>query len=126
MKALSKDELEQRAALIERWKEKLAAVEEQRAKVDEMIDDLNRMVDEANEVIDDARRWAEDIARVIDEYIDERSEKWQESERGEAYAQWRAEYENLQTEDMDHFALEENPQPDLETDLENLPEEPEA
>src|SRR5262249_9050748 len=63
-----------------------------------------------NTKIEEATQWRTDIAAEMDEYLTERSEKWQESERGQAYQAWRDEYE----EEMDAIELDEPPDIELE------------
>ena len=50
--------------------------------VQRLTEQINELQVEAFEVMDDAARSAED-------YYDGKSEKWQEGERGSAYAEWR-------------------------------------
>jgi phage/plasmid-associated DNA primase len=64
------------------------AMMEQRAFVEDALT-------EYNEKLDEARNFAEDIAHEADEAINEKSETWQESERGEAACAWRAEWEDV-------------------------------
>lgn len=59
-----------------------AAVEEAREKINGIIAEINEAKDDAREILDDAAMEAES-------YWDERSEKWQEGDRGQAYDEWK-------------------------------------
>ena len=47
------------------------------------------IVEEINEAKEEVRGILDDVANEAEEYYDDKSEKWQESERGEAYGEWR-------------------------------------
>lgn len=53
-----------------------------------------------NDVAVEATTWQENVASDIQDYIDSRSDKWQESERGQAYLAWQGEYESSDLEDI--------------------------
>ena len=82
---------------------------------DELAVEIDRLTTELNCKIEEARDFATEVGEAIDEYISERSEKWQESERGEAFAAWRDEWISLDLPDAD----------DVTAILEALPTEPE-
>jgi hypothetical protein len=66
--------------------------------------------DAYNEAVADANAWLGEIASEIDDYISERSEKWQDSERGQAYRAWHevftAELEDVELDEPDVLELE--------------------
>ena len=76
--------------------------------------------------VEDAKGWSEGIAAQIQEEIDGHNEKWQDSNRGQAFVQWQAEYDQADLEEI----MLEKPEPlTLEIDdqseaLGNLPEDP--
>lgn len=43
--------------------------------------------------IEDSKEFAEEIIGAQDDYYDNRSEKWQEGDRGQAYDEWRTEWD---------------------------------
>jgi hypothetical protein len=63
-------------------------VEDKKGNIDLAIEELNSAISEAN-------GFAENIASEIQAYIDERSEKWQDSDRGSAYNDWCSAYQDL-------------------------------
>lgn len=50
---------------------------------------VERIKEQIAEAQQEAWELLDDAARAAEEYHDERSEKWQEGERGQAYAEWR-------------------------------------
>ena len=79
-----------------------------------------------NAVVDEANAWREEIASEIQATIEERSEKWQASETGQAYLAWVTAWEN---DTLETIALDVPEMPDLEVDdqsdvLAGLPEDP--
>ncbi len=82
-----------------------------------------------NSTVNEAKGFADDIASVNQEIYDERSEKWQESEKGEAAKEWIDEWESAELEEFeDPFADEEELEaPDCVSEkLEALNVEPEG
>jgi chromosome segregation ATPase len=82
--------------------EKIGAIE---AAVNEKIADLNALVEEANSL-------REEIEADAQNYYDEKSEKWQEGERGSAYndwiSSWQDEVEEIETVSIDTVAKVED------------------
>jgi chromosome segregation ATPase len=95
------------------------AMREQRAKVEEALNDLNG-------AITDAESWREEIANAQEEYYDNKSEKWQEGDKGNAYSSWKDEWGNEfeQMEEIEFPELEV-PECDLPDTIENLNDQPE-
>lgn len=77
-----------------------------------------------NEAISDADSFRQEILGEIDDYISDRSEKWQEGDTGQAYSQWKSDWE----QSLEAVELEmPEPIPDPECSaleiLENLSQE---
>jgi len=51
--------------------------------------EVERITQEINDAKDDARGIMEDAANAAEEYYDNKSEKWQEGDRGQAYSEWK-------------------------------------
>lgn len=116
MKKLSKSQIEDRdhryKATTEFHEELQAAVEagngdmeEARATLEKAIEDYNdalqttldslaEPLSDYNGALNDLREFAQEIASDIQSYVDERSDRWQEGERGEAYRSWQGEWES--------------------------------
>lgn len=84
----------------------------------------------------DARDWASGIAGEIEEYMGERSDKWSESDKGQAVSSWKDEFDSAALQDIEiesPGAIEIEEPEDLSIDeenaaevLEQLPEEVEC
>jgi hypothetical protein len=64
-----------------------AAMEAQWEGVANALEAYNSTVEQANE-------WLSMVSSEIEAYMSDRSEKWQDSERGQAYEQWKNEFES--------------------------------
>lgn len=60
------------------------------------------------------------LAETAREYYDERSEKWQEGDAGQAYSDWCDEMENVDLEPINIELPEEVNEPDYYTEVEEL------
>lgn len=55
-----------------------------------------------NEAISNANEWQSGIVEEIQEYIDSKSEKWQEGDKGQAFVSWKEQYEEeLETVELE-------------------------
>lgn len=109
MLKLSKDQQKKIDALRERWtsarndldneqgdaNEKIAEIER---KLNEKIADLNAIVEEANSL-------REEIESDAQSYYDEKSEKWQEGDRGSSYSDWISSWQN-EVEEVEEVSLD--------------------
>jgi hypothetical protein len=126
-------------ALLKERDEIIANIRTKREKLDAAIEAYNEAAAKAwgevedalrayNETLDPAREWVAGITGDIDVYVSERSEKWQEGEKAEAYESWKGDYESADSS-LEEVSIE---QPDqIEADIEDhaqilydLPEEP--
>jgi phosphosulfolactate phosphohydrolase-like enzyme len=91
-----------------------------------VIDVINARVEKYNECLEDATSFVEEIASRLRDEFDEKSEKWQESERGSEIGEFIYEWENvsLDTADkIDEADFTTYEFPSYSDDLENLTEE---
>ncbi len=97
MKMLSKTLCQEQMTHAQTVREKYAALEEavescnatmamQREHLEGTIADLNAVIDAANS-------WRGDIAQQQLDWMTDRSERWQESDAGQAYASWQQDWE---------------------------------
>lgn len=88
---------------------------------------LDAKIAEYNEALEPARGFASDFASAMSDAVGERSEKWQESEKGEAASSFVSEWEGAEFGDFEIDDVEEieAPEEDAAETLENLPESPE-
>jgi hypothetical protein len=132
MKTLDKDIIERRDELIG----DLAKVETELANVIErcngMLDDIRSEVGEVvehyNALVEDARRLRDDAQAAVQGFLDQKSEKWKEGERGQLYATWVSNLESLDLADIEVDLPEEIERPscdalaELEEQFWTLPE----
>ncbi len=71
-----------------------------------------------NEMIVKANEWAEEVATEIDDYMSQRTDKWLDGERGQAYDEWKTAYQNFSLDEIDEPEL---PGEEAFTDLEEEP-----
>jgi hypothetical protein len=130
VKALDKAQQQDKATLVDAIREANSELEvvidaynlvlaKEKAKVQEKLAAVNAKVREAKE-------WAEGIAADMQNYYDEKSENWQEGEKGQNYDSWKTDYENFSPDDLEiDFPDDlEVIAADAADDLENLPDEP--
>ena len=116
MNKLSKEQLTARDTLCEALRTSHAALTEALEAFNNVMDQAWPGAEEAladyNHLVAQANAWLGEIAGEMQEYMDERSEKWQESERGQAYDGWRQEFED----ELEEIELERPKELTLETD----------
>ena len=103
MKKLNKKQIAEQATLAADLKEKWEAYE--------------AAVNELNQAIVDADQFRADIVSAMDEYMGERSERWPESDAGQAYSEWKDAWEGFELEEIEATEI------DAET-FSDLPGEP--
>lgn len=128
---LSKNEIERRDGFATSLRELEGKIEDAFREYNEAIKTLqepvNRLIEEYNEVIEAARGFAEDIANEAQCVIDDKSERWQDGDKGQAAVAWQQEYENVELEAVE-FSWPEDVEPsgfDRADFIEALPAEPE-
>jgi hypothetical protein len=126
---LTKDENEQRDELVAELEIAGGALHTAMEEVAEMVKEANEIAAAAiaayNEALADAREFVETTASRLRDELDGRSEKWLESDKGQAaiefVEQWEGEtFDDLEWEDIDP---PEQPDPEWRDTLENLPDE---
>lgn len=77
-----------------------------------------------NEKLSTARDFAEGVASTTQEYIDDKSEKWQEGEKGQAVAEWQQVWADISLDDVDLGLPDELSEPEIThaDDIENIAE----
>jgi hypothetical protein len=103
-----------------------AAARDFNQAVDAAAGPLEAATNKYNEALAEAREFAEGVASDIESHYDDKSERWQEGERGQAVQEMLGEWQGFDAEDLDVHRPEEYELPDgLAADaLESLPEEP--
>lgn len=92
MKKLSKEQTSRLAELQKAYTEKRDALDKAIEDANDFITKANSLTDDAfgelNEVIGELNVFREEVASAIEDYIAEKSEKWQDGERGQAFNAW--------------------------------------
>jgi hypothetical protein len=93
-----------------------AEIRQRQEEVEDAIANYNAAVVECNEFI-------VDLAQEMSDYCAERSEKWTESDKGQAYDAWYCAYAEAQCEEIDSTNLDFVDVDSLEPTLADAPEE---
>jgi methyl-accepting chemotaxis protein len=75
--------------------QQVAQIEELEQQIEEARDLAEQRIEDMNEAINELRSLAEELADDAEGYYDERSESWQESDRGDDYQSWIDEWREL-------------------------------
>jgi len=62
--------------------------------------EVNDELEKYNAVLEKARDWRDEIVGAIDEYVAERSDKWQESEAAQALDSWKSSFDQLELDEV--------------------------
>ena len=77
-------------SLYDQYNEKVADVQDK--IIDLINDELNSFIDEFNENVSDLQNQVDEVYGETESYIDEKSDKWKESDKGEMYIEWSNEW----------------------------------
>ncbi len=124
MKKLTKEMETQRAELITRLETALEAVEDSRGKVEDAVLEYNGKIDELNTALLEANEFVTQVTDAMQEYIDEKSEKWAEGEAGSAYVEWMDTWQNIELTDAERIDVPEPLEGEAPIQLGELPSEP--
>lgn len=125
MKRLNKDHQAERDRLRNLLQEKSAAIESAWGDFEGAHETLVNAVDEYNGAIQEVAEWRDGIVSEMQDYYDERSERWQEGDAGQEYDSWKDEWENGDFEELETPELPDQPEgaPAIDA-IDNLPDEP--
>lgn len=127
MKKLTKDQEKTRTELVDALREKWTALEAVYAEVNSLITSkLNEAIGVYNGAISDVEGFRDEVTGAIEEYVDERSEKWQESDAASNYESWKGEWENLDLTAVEEVEELELPDSNVADELEGLQSEVES
>lgn len=109
MKKLSKDQKKRKEQLSKQLSEDhgvlQAAVERFNKVVEEQWAAVEDAQNQFNETLQAAKDFTEEIADAVDSYINEKSDKWQESEAAQNAMEWRDEWSGFEA-DVEESALD--------------------
>lgn len=122
---LNNDDKARRDELVTELRDKWESVETTATNLRGEIDELNAAIVAYNDTVAEVNQWREEIAERIQEAFDGKSEKWQEGEVGQAYDQWKSEWDQFEAEEVSEVEIDLPDDPTAADDLEGLPESPE-
>lgn len=97
MNKLTKENIKERDALCailrDRRSDLEIGVEQFNAAIETGLQQLKELADGHNEAAQSVRDWLEGVVETMQSYFDDRSEKWQESDKASEYQGWMEEYE---------------------------------
>jgi uncharacterized coiled-coil DUF342 family protein len=129
MKKLTKEMEDKRDDIATELDKAFTEIESVFSELSDTVAMYNAKVLEFNNKMADMREFIGEVTAAMDEYMDEKSEKWAESEPGERYSEWRSAWEDIDTDDLEQ--LEEltdptdTPQSAVSDELQGLPSAPE-
>lgn len=130
MNKLSKEQVAELASLSANVRTKLAdlesAVDRYNSVIQDAKEDAIAAHNELRDAVDEAAEFVGSLHSDMEGYFDDRSEKWQEGEKGRAYADWMANFDSI-TDSVDDLELHDPVDMvdcDLADEIDNLPHEP--
>jgi hypothetical protein len=114
MKKLSKHEVEAKDDLVSDFQKKSAEVERLWSEYEDAVNALNEAISDLNSTVDDMNSFVQEVATQMEDFYDEKSEKWQQSDTGSAYSDWKSEWEQIEVSMMDEIAVDAIDLPDIE------------
>lgn len=100
-----------------------AAIEAYNTALEELQAPVQAALDSLNEALAAARDLRDDVVNSIDDYVSERSERWQSSDAAQAVESYKGEWEYAELDDREIEFPAAIEMPDLDADvLDSLPE----
>lgn len=129
MKKFSKEHIGKLDDLVGELNAAWAEVEEEKSQIELVLVTLNENITTYNALLEGIREFVEELAGTAEEYQGERSEKWAESDAGQAYQAWIDEIRNVGLDDVEAVNIDElglPEEPDHAENLSQLPQEPQG
>jgi hypothetical protein len=122
----SKARKDEMSMLISAVNEAFAEIEGSFPLLTDQVEAINGQIQTYNGHLADLASFRDDTVSLIEEAIEEKSEKWREGEVGQSWTAWKEAWENFEFNELDEIDAPDQPE-GLETDeIEALPQEPEA
>lgn len=105
MKRMSKGAEKDLNSAVELLREKKAAIEAAierfNEEVDKLKDDVNGAVEDYNTAREAALAIVEEVKDSAQSYYDDRTEKWQEGDKGQEYSEWCTALDNVNSDGLE-------------------------
>ncbi len=125
MKKLSKTRLARRDELAAKLREAREKLTDAFSEAYNQGGSIRDTWDAYQALVEEATTFRDEVVSDMDSYASDRSEKWAEGDAGQAYEEWKSEWENVE---LDLGELDEPDYEDIVPDfaerLDELPEEP--
>ena len=125
MKALNKNQEAQRMEHVEALNKAHEFVTVKYSALVSAMEEYNDSLSKYNDVVGDVEAWRDEIVADMQTYMDEKSERWSDSENGQAYGDWKDTWESTDFQKLDALEIPEEPEiEDFITEVQDLPAEP--
>lgn len=124
MKSINKEDKKRLSEFITKLSVAKTKVENKHKELSSVVDSLNDLLQNYNEILDEVDSFREDLVRQMEEYYDERSERWQQGEAGESYSEWKDVYAGIDLSEVPEIETPELPEMEHTDYLDELPDEP--
>ena len=130
MKGLNKQRLKDKKriedALRESFSKLESAIEEFNTTLDQEWQKVQEAVDAHNAKVTEANEFSDEVSSEINDYIGDKSDNWQEGDRGQVYASWQESWEaELEEIDLEKPTEIDVPDENVADTFGDLPNEPE-
>lgn len=102
---LSKQDVERRDEYVKELRAAADVVEDAinvfNASMRDSWETAKQAIGKYNEIIAGVAGWRDDLVNQLESDIEEKSERWQDSEKGQSANDWKSEWENLDLETYD-------------------------
>lgn len=125
---LTKAQIAERSTIVHRLEEQADRVRNAVIEANEVIEQavatVNAEIEAYNEALAEARQFTSIVAQQAQDEIAEKSERWQESRRGEAAISWASDWEDVDLSDVELASVDpvEEPEIDHAILLDELPD----
>jgi DNA anti-recombination protein RmuC len=132
MNKLDKSRLSRRSEIAAELREKgealVNAVDAFNEAMGKAAESVKTALDDYNAVVRKAGEFRDEVVSEMEQHYEDRSDKWQEGERGTAYGDWKSNWEEMAIEDLEVELPDDVDQPDLELadEFEGLADSPEG
>lgn len=124
MKRLTSRDIARRDDLIKLLNEAKEKVELAHAEVERVINDANEVISSYNDQLAEVEGFKDDMMNAMQEYMDERSDRWCDTEAGQNYSSWKDEWDLLDVDQLEMLDIPDMPDMEHAANLEDLPDEP--
>lgn len=124
MKKLNAAQKKEFKSLIDELLERQGEVGDAFSRCMEAYNELAGEIEKYNEVVEEATQFRDGIVEEMENYVSERSEKWQEGEAAQTYEEWVSQWRDIDLEMLDIPEEPGEPEMNHADVLSDLPGEP--